>query len=63
MDNLFNQDQTPAKKVIFDALMQLKCMRTLSSRAFSSIFSWIPKVMRSSMFSIPEIMVGLSLMI
>jgi len=24
LDNLFNQDQTPAKKVIFDALMQLK---------------------------------------
>jgi hypothetical protein len=63
LDNLFNQDQTAGKKVIFDALMQLKMYENTFQQAISSIFSWIPKVMRSSIFSIPEITVGLCLMI
>ncbi len=34
MDNLFNQDQTPAKKVIFDALMQLKMYENSFQQGF-----------------------------
>ncbi|UHO38484.1 DUF4835 family protein [Chryseobacterium capnotolerans] len=34
MDNLFNQDQTPAKKVIFDALMQLKMYENTFQQGF-----------------------------
>lgn len=39
MDNLFNQDQTPAKKVIFDALMQLKMYEnTFQQGTFFNVF-------------------------
>jgi hypothetical protein len=55
LDNLFNQDQSQGKKVIFDALMQLKNTKTHSSRHISSIFLWIPRQMRFSISSIPEI--------
>ncbi|KAB1229902.1 type IX secretion system protein PorD [Chryseobacterium viscerum] len=34
MDNLFNQDQTAGKKVIFDALMQLKMYENTFQQAF-----------------------------
>ncbi len=39
LDNLFNQDQTPAKKVIFDALMQLKMYEnTFQQSYFFNLF-------------------------
>ncbi|WP_160137926.1 DUF4835 family protein [Chryseobacterium sp. c4a] len=39
MDNLFNQDQIPAKKVIFDALMQLKMYEnTFQQGTFFNLF-------------------------